>query len=140
MDTLAIGDLARATNTKVETIRYYEGIGLIPAPARSAGNQRRYGKRALDRLAFIRHARELGFTLESIRDLLRLSDRPEQSCAEADRIAKARLVEVESRLKRLEALKGELNRMIEACAGGSVSQCRVIETLADHRHCLHETH
>src|SRR5262245_52430028 len=118
---LAIGDLARATNTKVETIRYYEDIGLIPEPTRSAGNQRRYDKRALDRLAFIRHSRELGFTLDSIRDLLRLSDHPDRPCAEADQIAKARLIEVESRLKRLKALKGELNRMIEACAGGSVS-------------------
>jgi DNA-binding transcriptional MerR regulator len=140
MIALAIGDLARATGTKVQTIRYYEEIGLIPAPARSAGNQRRYDKRMLDRLAFIRHARELGFTLGSIRELLRLADQPDQPCAEADSIARDRLVEVESRLKRLNALKRELNRMIKACAGGSVAQCQVIETLSDHRHCLHHVH
>jgi DNA-binding transcriptional MerR regulator len=140
MDRLAIGDLARATNTKIQTIRYYEEIGLIPAPPRSAGNQRRYDRHALDRLAFIRHARELGFTLESIRELLRLADHPEHPCSEADSIARARLVEVESRLTRLKALERELTRMIEACAGSSVAQCQVIETLADHRHCLDERH
>jgi DNA-binding transcriptional MerR regulator len=136
----AIGDLARETNTKVQTIRYYEEIGLLPAPARSAGNQRRYDQRMLDRLSFIRHARELGFTLDSIRELLKLADHPDQPCAEADSIARARLAEVESRLKRLKALERELSRMIEACAGGSVAQCHVIETLSDHRHCLHERH
>jgi DNA-binding transcriptional MerR regulator len=140
MDDLAIGDLARATNTKVQTIRYYEEIGLIASPARSAGNQRRYDEKALKRLAFIRHARELGFTLESIRELLRLADHPDKPCSEADSIARARLVEVESRLQRLQALKRELNRMVDACAGGPVAECRVIETLADHRHCLHERH
>jgi DNA-binding transcriptional MerR regulator len=140
MDILGIGELVRATNTKVQTIRYYEEIGLMPAAPRSAGNQRRYDGRMLNRLAFIRHARELGFTLESIRELLRLADHPDQPCAEADKIAKARLIEVESRLQRLEALKRELNRMVDACAGGPVAQCQVIETLADHRHCLDERH
>jgi len=136
----AIGDLARETGTKVQTIRYYEEIGLIPPPGRSAGNQRRYDNAALHRLAFIRHGRELGFTLEAIRELLKLSDRPDQPCAEADAIAKAQLAEVESRIERLTALKGELKRMIRACAGGTVGHCRVIDTLADHRHCLHEKH
>ena len=140
MTDYPIGELAKATGTKVQTIRYYEQIGLIPAPARSTGNQRRYDRRALERLGFVRHARELGFTLESIRSVLELSDNPDQSCAEADRMARARLIEVESRIKRLKALKRELNRMIEAYAGGSVSDCRVIETLADHRHCQHERH
>jgi DNA-binding transcriptional MerR regulator len=70
---LSIGDLAARAGTKVQTIRYYEQIALVPAPERSAGNQRRYGASHLERLAFIRHARELGFSLGAIRELLGLS-------------------------------------------------------------------
>jgi DNA-binding transcriptional MerR regulator len=76
---LSIGILAKRTGTKVQTIRYYEQIGLMPKPGRSDGGQRRYGNDELDRLAFIRHSRELGFSLEAIRELLDLSDRPERS-------------------------------------------------------------
>ena len=85
---LTIGKLGEAAGVKVPTIRYYEQIGLLPEAERSAGNQRLYGRKAMERLAFIRHARDLGFTLEAIRDLLSLSDRPDQSCAAADAIAK----------------------------------------------------
>ena len=132
---LTIGKLGEAAGVKVPTIRYYEQIGLLPEPDRSAGNQRLYGQSALDRLAFIRHARELGFPLDAIRDLLSLSDRPDQSCAAADVIARAQLAEVESRLARLPALKGELERMVVQCAGGRIADCRVIEVLGDHSLC-----
>lgn len=132
---LTIGKLGEAAGVKVPTIRYYEQIGLLPEPDRSAGNQRLYGQSALDQLAFIRHARELGFPLDAIRDLLSLSDRPDQSCAAADVIARAQLAEVESRLARLTALKGELERMVVQCAGGRIADCRVIEVLGDHSLC-----
>jgi DNA-binding transcriptional MerR regulator len=132
---LTIGKLGEAAGVKVPTIRYYEQIGLLPEPDRSAGNQRLYGQSALDRLAFIRHARELGFPLDAIRYLLSLSDRPDQSCAAADVIARAQLAEVESRLARLTALKGELERMVVQCAGGRIADCRVIEVLGDHSLC-----
>ena len=132
---LTIGRLGQAAGVKVPTIRYYEQIGLLPDAERSAGNQRLYGRDALDRLAFIRHSRELGFTLEAIRDLLSLSDRPDQSCAAADSIARAQLAEVESRLARLTALKSELERMVAQCAGGRIADCRVIEALGNHSHC-----
>ena len=132
---LTIGKLGEAAGVKVPTIRYYEQIGLLREPDRSAGNQRLYGQSALDRLAFIRHARELGFPLDTIRDLLSLSDRPDQSCAAADVIARAQLAEVESRLARLTALKGELERMVVQCAGGRIADCRVIEVLGDHSLC-----
>ena len=88
---LTIGKLGEAAGVKVPTIRYYEQIGLLPEAERSAGNQRLYSRKALERLAFIRHARGLGFTLEAIRDLLSLSDRPDQSCAAADAIARVDL-------------------------------------------------
>lgn len=92
---LAIGKLGAQAGIEVPTIRYYEHIGLLPEAERSAGKQRLNNLKALERLAFIRHARELDFTLEAIRDLLRLSDTPDQSCAAADAIAKAQLAEVE---------------------------------------------
>ena len=129
---LPIGEAARRSGVKVPTIRYYEGIGLLPALPRTEGNRRLYGADALRRLAFIRHARELGFEVEAIRTLLALQDRPDQPCAAADRIARARLVEVRQRIASLSALQAELERMITGCAHGSVDQCRVIEILADH--------
>ncbi|SNR26132.1 MerR family transcriptional regulator [Paracoccus sediminis] len=133
---LSIGKLCAATGVKTPTIRYYEQIGLLPQPPRSRGNQRFYDRKALERLRFIRHSRELGFSLEAIRDLLSLSDNPDQSCAAADAIAKAQLVEVESRLARLMSLKTELERMVLQCAGDTISDCRVIEVLSDHAHCV----
>jgi DNA-binding transcriptional MerR regulator len=91
MPALTIGRVAQATGSKVQTIRYYEQIGLLPAPERSRGNQRLYDDRAVERLAFIRHARGLGFSLDAIRDLLDLADRPDRPCDEADAIARAQL-------------------------------------------------
>jgi Cu(I)-responsive transcriptional regulator len=128
---IGIGDLARRTGCKVQTIRYYEEIGLMPAPSRTAGNQRRYDERHVDRLAFIRHSRELGFSLPAIRELLSLSDRPEQPCDAVDQLARRQLEQVEQRMARLATLKSELERMIQQCAGGRVRDCRIIEALSD---------
>ena len=133
---LAIGTLSRKTGTKVQTIRYYEQIGLMNEAGRSAGGQRRYFEKDLDRLAFIRHSRQLGFSLESIRELLDLSDNPAQSCTDADSIANRQLKQVEQRIKRLQALKKELKRMVVECDGGSVAECKVLEVLRDHAECL----
>jgi len=133
---LAIGTLAKRTGTKVQTVRYYEQIGLLPEPGRTEGGQRRYGDADLDRLAFIRHARQLGFTLEAIRELLDLSDNPSRSCAEVDVIAHRQLKEVEARIARLEALRKELKRMLRECSRDTVSDCRVLEVLRDHSACL----
>lgn len=133
---LTIGSLARKTGTKVQTIRYYEQIGLMPEPGRTEGGQRRYGDDDLDRLAFIRHARQLGFSLEAIRELLDLSDYPDRPCLEADAIARRQLKQVEQRLARLEALRTELKRMIHECSGGQTADCRVLEVLRDHSECL----
>lgn len=135
---MAIGDAARASGVKVPTIRYYEQIGLLPTPQRSEGNRRSYEDADVRRLAFIRHARELGFHVDSIRALLDLQDRPGQSCESADMIAKARLEEVDHRIRSLTALKSELELMIEGCRHGRVAECRVIEVLADHGKCSHE--
>jgi DNA-binding transcriptional MerR regulator len=141
-DAVPIGELARRTGCKVQTIRYYEQIGLMPEAARTLGNQRIYGPAHSDRLAFIRHSRELGFPLDAIRQLLTLADDPHQPCATADRIAQEQLAEVRNRIARLEALKIELERMVEQCRHGTIGHCRVIEVLADHSHahCLHADH
>lgn len=135
----SIGKLARRAGVKVPTIRYYEQIGLLPEPERSPGNQRLYGRRVADRLAFIRHARELGFPLEAIRDLLSLSDNPDQPCVAADAIARAQLDAVERRIAQLYSLKRELERMVEQCRGGRIADCRIIEVLGDHGLC-HTNH
>ncbi|GFZ82222.1 MerR family transcriptional regulator [Elstera cyanobacteriorum] len=137
---LTIGKLGEAAGVKVPTIRYYEQVGLLPPAERSTGNQRLYGKATLDRLRFIRHARDLGFPLEAIRDILSLSDQPEQSCAAADAIAKEQLIAVRARLARLQALEAELERMVAQCAHGTVAECRVIEVLSNHALCSHPDH
>ena len=139
---LSIGELALQTGCKVQTIRYYEQIGLMPEPLRTEGNQRRYGAQHLARLAFVRHSRELGFPLDAIRELLSLADTPDQSCTAADEIARRQLRAVEGRMKRLKALQAELKRMVAQCSGGKISSCRVIEVLADssHAHCLTDRH
>lgn len=137
---LGIGKLSAATGVKVPTIRYYEQIGLLQQPVRSAGNQRIYDGKALERLIFIRHARDLGFPLEAIRELLSLSDRPDMPCAAADEIARRQLVSVQGRIARLRLLQDELERMVSQCAHGTVSDCKVIEVLGDHGLCLHGDH
>jgi Cu(I)-responsive transcriptional regulator len=134
MQSVPIGEAARQSGVKVPTIRYYEQIGLLAAPPRTEGNRRLYDAADLRRLAFIRHARELGFEVEAIRTLLTLQDNPNQSCATADAIAKAHLAEVDHRIASLMALRAELERMVTECACGRVAECRVIETLSDHTH------
>ncbi|SCY36365.1 MerR family transcriptional regulator [Microvirga guangxiensis] len=135
---LSIGELSRRTGVKVPTIRYYEQIGLMPLAPRTEGKQRRYGADEVSRLNFIRHARELGFEVEAIRELLELSEKPDQSCAEADRIARRHMAEVERRIEQLTALRAELRHMVEECSHGRVGECRVIQVLADHSQCGHE--
>ncbi len=128
-DTLSIGALARAIGTKVETIRYYERIGLLPPPARTGGNYRAYARPHLERLSFIRSARGLGFSLDEVRELLRLSDDRERPCAEVDHMARAHLTEVERKLADLTRLRGELRQLIDRCKHGTVADCRIIEAL-----------
>jgi DNA-binding transcriptional MerR regulator len=137
---LSIGQLAAASGCTVQTIRYYEQVGLMPKPARTAGNQRAYDRRHLERLGFIRHGRELGFPLHAVRDLLALADDPEHPCGDADAIARTQLEIVRRRMARLRALEAELERMLAQCQGERIGDCRVIEVLADHGQCLAASH
>lgn len=135
MTDLSIGKLATLSGVKVPTIRYYESIGMLDAPPRSPGGQRRYCADHLEQLRFIRHGRELGFGLDDLRALRDLSAKPGRSCEEADAIARRQLTDVDRRIAGLEAVRKELERMIERCAHGVVDECRVIQTLSDHAMC-----
>lgn len=127
---LTIGDLAKATATKVETIRYYERIGLLSAPARTGGNYRAYTAQHLGRLSFIRRARDLGFTLEQVRALLGLSDQHDHPCDAVDALARQHLAEVDRKIADLRSLRKELASVIGQCGKGTIAQCRIIEALA----------
>ena len=128
---LSIGALARIAEVKVPTVRFYEQIGLLPAPERTESGRRVYDARAVRRLSFIRHARQLGFAVEAIRVLLALSDDPDLPCREANTLAAGQLAEVETKIARLEALRVELRRLGTASCQGRAGDCRVIEALND---------
>ena len=137
--SLTIGELSRQAQVKVPTIRYYEQIGLLAEPTRTEGQQRRYGAGDVRRLNFIRHARELGFEVEAIRQLLDLTGAPDRACGEVHEITKAHLDEVNDKIARLTALRDELEAMV-ACDHRKISECRIIEVLADHGQCRHDRH
>ena len=126
---LAIGTLARLTGCKVETIRYYEGIGILPEPPRNPGGQRRYRAWHLKRLNFVRRARDLGFTLADVRGLLRLVDEQDHSCEEVRTMALGHLEAVRARLADLEAMEAVLGEMVARCEGGQVPDCPSIDAL-----------
>lgn len=130
---MKIGEMASATATNIVTVRYYEKIGLLPAPARTGANYRSYGSEHLARLSFIRRARDLGFTLDQVRELLGLSDHRDQSCAAVDAIANSHLTEIDRKIADLQAMRCELSRMIGDCRQGTVADCLIIETLAPAR-------
>ena len=130
--SLKIGDLARETDTRVVTIRYYEKIGLLPEPARSStGNYRSYGRDTLERLRFIRRCRSLGFSLEQVRDLLALASEAEHACDAVDRLTSQHLAEVERKIADLTRLAEELRRISASCqGGGTISNCRIIQAIS----------
>lgn len=126
---MTIGQLAKATDTKTETIRFYEKIGILAAPTRTTGNYRSYGEDHMRRLTFIRRARNLGFPLKTVRLLLSLVDQPEQPCAVVDAIVVEQRHEVERKIADLQGLRQELERLADQCRGGRVSDCRIIDAL-----------
>lgn len=130
MIDLRIGDLARATDTRVETIRWYEKQGLIPSPSRTSGNYRAYGEAALARLSFIRRARDLGFSLDQVRALLDLASDEASDCASVDVLAQQHLDEIDRKIADLKALRSELSGLLASCKGGTIARCRVIGSLA----------
>jgi len=126
---MSIGGLAAATETNVETIRYYEREGVLARAARSAAGYRRYTAEDVRKLPFIRRARELGFSLQETRELSGLAEDPRRSCAEIDRIAGVHLADVEQKIAQLSSLRRELRRLMEQCEQGEVSTCLIVEAL-----------
>lgn len=126
---LQIGVLSRRTGCNIETIRYYEKIGLLPAPARSDGGHRLYGHGHLMRLGFVRRARELGFTLDEIRALLQLAEDRDRPCAEAREVAVVHLADVRAKIVDLRAMEAVLAETVLRCADGKTPDCPLLETL-----------
>lgn len=130
---MPIGVLARESGCKVETIRYYERVGLMPNPARTEGGHRMYSGAQLRRLAFIRRGRELGFTLDAVRILLGLVDGERQTCGEIEVIARGHLDDVRSKIADLRTIETVLADMVAECSGGTVPDCPVVDALYERR-------
>jgi len=132
MGRIAIGALSKQTGTNIETIRYYERVGLLPAPGRTAGGYRLYGPDHLKRLTFIRRARALGFSLAEVRRLLTLSDQRRRPCAEVRVVAAAHLEDVKGKIADLRQMERVLKETVARCDAGSGSQCPMIDALYTH--------
>lgn len=130
MDALTIGRVARSAGLAIDTVRYYEREGLLQKPARTPSGYRQYAPDAVKRLQFIRQAKELGFTLSEIRELLTLKVTPGKSCADVRAHAKAKIADVEQRISQLGRMKRALAKLANACSGrGPTSECPILEAL-----------
>jgi MerR family mercuric resistance operon transcriptional regulator len=127
---LQIGELARRTGCNIETIRYYEKIGMLVRPMRTAGGFRLYGPDDIRRLSFIHRARELGFSQKEVRAMLRLSEERPQPCADIRDVAAAHLSDIRSRIADLRAMEAALESLLDQCAEGMSAACPLMETLA----------
>lgn len=130
-ELLTRGELATRTDCNIETVRYYEQVGLLPPPPRSAGGHRLYGKDLVKRLIFIRKSRELGFTLEEIRELLRLVDGRKYTCAQVETLAHEHVKDIRRKIADLKRLKTVLEAMASQCSGGTIPECPIIDALFD---------
>jgi DNA-binding transcriptional MerR regulator len=131
-ERFSIGELSKATGVKVVTIRYYEHVKLMPAPPRTAGNYRIYRLEHLRRLQFVRRCRDLGFTLDQLRDLLRLSVQSRRRCSDIDRITENHLIEIEDKIADLRRLASQLRHIKNGCPGkGRVADCRILAALTE---------
>jgi MerR family transcriptional regulator, mercuric resistance operon regulatory protein len=130
---LTRGELAAQTGCNIETIRYYEQIGLLPPPPRSQGGHRLYGDDLRKRLGFIRRSRDLGFTLDETRELLRLVDGGNYTCAQVEALARDHVREIERKISDLNKLKRALEKIASQCDGGTVPLCPIIDALFDTR-------
>lgn len=130
-DTYSIGQLAEKAHCKAETIRYYESIGLIPKPPRTAGGHRLYTPAAVKRLSFVRRSRELGFNIDQIRDLLRLIDEPRHTCGEVQAMTLAHDEDILRKIEDLQRLHQALHELASRCKGKdySVEECSIINAL-----------
>ena len=127
---ISIGALAKRSGVRAETIRYYETEGLLPKPERTAGGYRLYDASDVERLSFIRQARDLGFTLDTVRRLLGLADRKVNTCDEVRELAGSHLAEVRAKLADLRRMERVLSSLVRSCDGSTVPECLLLEALA----------
>ncbi len=127
------GELAQQSGCNIETVRFYEKQGLLPAPPRTAGGHRDYDREHLKRLTFIRCSRELGFTLEEVRGLLGLVDGGEWTCAEVREMTLEHLADVRRKIADLQKLAAMLEDMAAQCDGGAVPECPIVDALFQDR-------
>lgn len=127
---VSIGKLSECTGVNIETVRYYERIGLLPRPARSRGGHRQYDPAAVRRLGFIRRCRDLGFSIDDIRELLKLVDAGVPTCADVKAIAESHLAGIRQRLADLRKMEAALVATVGQCSGDAVPDCPVIDVLA----------
>ncbi|MEX0962862.1 MAG: helix-turn-helix domain-containing protein [Pseudohongiellaceae bacterium] len=128
-DQLSIGRLASGSGVKIETIRYYEKIGMMPVPKRSTGGQRIYSQAALNRLHFIRRCRELGFTLKEILLLLTLDATADRSCNEVRDVTLTHLAQIKRKIADLKRMQSVLSKLVVQCDSGSAPACPILEAL-----------
>jgi MerR family mercuric resistance operon transcriptional regulator len=129
-ESFTIGALSELTGVNIETIRYYEKIGLLPPPRRSEGRHRLYDRELTQRLQFVRRSRELGFSIEEIKALLRLVDQGGLGCREAKAITEHHLADIRGKITDLKRLERELGRLATACEANEMPRCPLLETLS----------
>lgn len=129
---MKIGDLARLSGIPVETIRFYEREGMLPAPARTASNYRVYDRAHAERLAFVRHCRTLDMALDEIRVLLRFKDQPEQNCGEVNRVLDEHIAHVTQRITELDSLRAQLLTLRSQCHDAQdAGHCGILQGLSE---------
>jgi len=135
--SLSIGELSRRTGVNIETIRYYERIGLLPAPPRSQGRHRLYDELHRQRLVFIRRARALGFSINDTRDLLGLTRGHNLCCAEVKTLTEQHVADIRAKIRDLKKLERVLSELAARCGGTSVPDCPILDALSqpDRRGC-----
>ncbi len=132
MEMLTIGRVARLTDVGVETIRFYERKGLIDQPPRKQTGYRQYPKETIARIRFIRSAKELGFSLTEIMELLSLRIDPDTTCEDIRVLAEARIADIKGKIQSLQRMQKALMRLAETCSGrGPVGECPILEALEE---------
>ncbi len=128
MKKLKIGEVAKKANVGVETVRFYERIGLIPCPCRLQSGYRQYSEDAVKRIQFIKNAKELGFSLKEISELFALRVRSKARCGDIKKKAEAKIADIDERIKTLQRMKSALKKLVSQCKGaGPVGECPILE-------------
>ncbi|GIX34594.1 MAG: Cu(I)-responsive transcriptional regulator [Lysobacteraceae bacterium] len=126
---MKISEASQASGCHLETIRYYERIGLMPSPTRTGSGYRSYSEQDVERLRFITRGRDLGFSLDEIRSLMRLDQDGDLACEDVTRLAQQHLIDVQERIRDLQRVARELERTIRSCGGGVRAQCAILDAL-----------